>query len=334
MYDVLSVSLHANFIMETTQALTAIAEDVYAGLTASPKYIASKYFYDDRGSKIFREIMNMPEYYLTNAEAEIFEQHRSDISRQFCDACASIDLVELGAGDGAKTRILLDYMYSNNVSFRYVPVDISEEANRQLTASLRDRFKGIRIEEKTGDYFDMIGELSQEYTDRKVVMFLGSNLGNYSITESLDFLKKLSSMMTSRDKLYLGLDLKKDPEIIRNAYDDAAGHTRDFNLNLLERFNRELDADFDIRHFRHTPVYDPRSGTAKSYLVSTREQVVRIPAIEKEIHFGKWEAVFTEMSQKYDLDLIHELAEGAGFDVEKNYYDNQQYFVNTLWKKI
>lgn len=320
--------------METTQTLAAIAEDVLAGLTATPKYIASKYFYDDRGSRIFREIMKMPEYYITDAEAEIFKLHRSDIARQFCDTCASIDLVELGAGDGAKTRILLEYMYENNVSSRYVPVDISEEANRLLTNNLRDRFPGIRIEEKTGDYFDMLGELSRQYTNRKVVMFLGSNLGNYSYTESVDFLKKLSSMMTSRDKLFLGLDLKKDPEVIRKAYDDAAGHTRDFNLNLLERFNRELDADFDIRHFRHSPVYDPRTGTARSYLVSTREQEVRIEAIGKEIYFGKWEAIYTEMSQKYDLDLIRKLATAAGFEVEKNYFDHQEYFVNTLWTKI
>lgn len=195
--------------METTQTLTEIAEDVYAGLTASPRYIASKYFYDNRGSRIFREIMKMPEYYLTNAEAEIFSLHRSEITRQFCDTCNSIDLVELGAGDGAKTRILLEYMYAGNIPFRYIPVDISAEANRQLTSSLRDRFPGIRIEEKTGDYFDMIGELSRQYSNRKVVMFLGSNLGNYTYTESLDFLHRLSAMMTSRDKLFLGLDLKR-----------------------------------------------------------------------------------------------------------------------------
>jgi L-histidine N-alpha-methyltransferase len=320
--------------METTQTLTEIAEDVYAGLTASPRYIASKYFYDERGSRIFREIMNMPEYYLTNAEAEIFSLQRSEITRHFCDRCDSIDLVELGAGDGAKTRILLEYMYKGNMPFRYIPVDISEEANRQLTSNLRERFRGIRIDEKTGDYFDMIGQLSRQYTDRKVVMFLGSNLGNYTYTESQDFLNRLSSMMTTRDKLFLGLDLKKDPEIIRMAYDDAGGHTRDFNLNLLERFNRELAADFDTRYFRHTPVYDPSTGTAKSYLVSTRDQVVRFAAIEKEIHFRKWEAVFTEMSQKYDPDLISNLAESTGFEVEKNYYDSQQFFINTLWKKV
>lgn len=320
--------------METTRALAAIAEDVWSGLTAHPKYIASKYFYDDRGSKIFREIMRMPEYYITDAEAEIFGIHKSDIARQFCNSCKSVDLVELGAGDGAKTRILLEYMYSNNISFRYVPVDISEEANRLLTNSLGNRFPGIRIEEKTGDYFDMLGELSREYTSRKVIMFLGSNLGNYSYSESVEFLKKVSSMMSSRDKLFLGLDLKKDPEIIRRAYDDATGHTRDFNLNLLERFNRELDADFNIRHFRHSPVYDPRTGTAKSYLVSTREQSVRFDAIDKEIHFENGEAIFTEMSQKYDLELIRLLAAEAGFVVEKNYFDTQHYFVNSLWSKV
>ena len=320
--------------METIQTLTQIAEDIYTGLTARPKYILSKYFYDDRGSKIFREIMNMPEYYLTNAEAEIFKIHSTDISSQFCDTCASIDLVELGAGDGAKTRILLEHMYNNNVSFRYIPVDISEEANRILTASLHERFNGIQIEEKTGDYFDMMGELSRLYANRKVVMFLGSNLGNLSVPESLDFLKKLSSMMTSKDKLFLGLDLKKDPHIIRKAYDDAAGHTREFNLNLLKRFNRELDADFDTSCFRHAPVYDPITGTAKSYLVSTKDQVVSFPAIGKEIQFQKWEAIYTEMSQKYDLDMIRELAESSGFEVVKNYYDSQGYFINTLWTKI
>jgi dimethylhistidine N-methyltransferase len=260
--------------------------------------------------------------------------HRADISNHFCNTCESIDLVELGAGDGAKTMILLEHMLTNNVLFRYIPVDISEEANRQLTSSLNKRFHGIRIEEKTGDYFDMLGELSQQYANRKIVMLLGSNLGNYSIPESMDFLNKLSSMMTSKDKLFLGLDLKKDPEVIRKAYNDAAGFTRDFNLNLLERFNNELDADFNTKYFRHSPMYDPRSGTAKSYLVSTRDQVVRIAAIEKEIRFRQWEAIFTEMSQKYDLNMITELAQGSGFEVEKSYFDNQQYFVNTLWKKV
>lgn len=321
-------------MMEDIKTTVDIAYEVLQGLNSRPKYISSKFFYDAKGSEIFQDIMRMPEYYLTDAEAEIFELHKRSLVTHFCDTCEHIDLVELGAGDGAKTRILLKHMHENNIPFRYVPVDISAESNRKLIIDLKNRFTGIKIEEKTGDYFEMLGELSKQYSNRKIIMFLGSNLGNYSIKESIEFLSEIASMMTRSDKLMLGLDLKKDPLIIKNAYDDQHGYTRSFNLNLLERFNRELGANFNLAGFRHVPVYDPLTGAAKSYLISEREQTVHFKELNHDIHFEKWEAIYTEMSQKYDYQLIESLASHAGLEIEDMYFDTNKYFVNTLLKKI
>jgi dimethylhistidine N-methyltransferase len=319
--------------MENLTTAIEIAKEVIEGLTSEPKKISSKFFYDERGSEIFRDIMRMPEYYLTDSEAEVFKLHKQHLAKSFCDTCDHIDLVELGAGDGTKTRIILSHMYNNNYNFRYVPVDISEASNKKLVRRLNDEFPGMIIEEMTGDYFEMIGDLSARYSSRKILMLLGSNLGNYDVDESIDFLCKLSSLMTHNDKLFLGLDLKKEPTLIKQAYNDKAGHTRKFNLNLLERFNRELGTNFDVSRFEHAPSFDPQSGTAKSHLVSKVKQSVYFPDIDKVIQFDEGEAIHTEISQKYDIQLIELIAKHSGFQVEANYFDSKKYFVNTLWKK-
>jgi len=318
--------------MESTSVLISIAQEVILGLSSNPKQISSKFFYDEKGSEIFRKIMRMPEYYPTACEAEIFEIHKAALTDFFCKECEHVDIVELGAGDGAKTRILLKYMYENNINFRYVPVDISAESNKKLSNSLKEKYPYLTVIEKNGDYFDMIEELGNEYKNRKIIMFLGSNLGNYNREQSIEFLKHMSGMMSQNDKLLIGLDLKKDPEVIQKAYDDPHGHTRDFNLNLLERFNRELGANFDISKFKHVPVYDPLIGAAKSYLVSNQKQKVFFQTIGEEIHFEKWEPIFTEMSQKYDMQMLEDFAESSGFIIEENFFDSRHYFVNSLWK--
>lgn len=318
--------------MESKSISVSIAEDVIKGLTATPKQISSKYFYDEKGSEIFRKIMRMPEYYPTNCEGEIFEIHKASLAEYFCKECEHVDLVELGAGDGVKTRILLKYMYENNINFRYVPVDISAESNRKLIKSLEEKHPYLTVIEKNGDYFDMIEELSNEYKNRKIIMFLGSNLGNYNRDQSIEFLKHMSGMMSPNDKLLIGLDLKKDPDVILNAYNDPHGNTRDFNLNLLERFNRELDANFDVNNFKHVPVYDPLLGAAKSYLVSTKNQRITFKHTGDEIIFEKWEPIFTEMSQKYDQEMMADFAQSSGFIIEENFFDSRHYFVNSLWR--
>lgn len=320
--------------MGKSDTILAVAEEIIKGLQASEKYISSKFFYDDEGSRIFQDIMHMPEYYPTDCEAEIFEMQKEEIGALFCQHCESIDLVELGAGDGKKTRILAKEFLNNNFHFRYIPIDISKGAIDELVSRMQGEIPEMIIEEKIGDYFDIIEDLSLHYPNKKVLMFLGSNLGNYNIDQSIDFLSKLNRAMTKNDLLFLGLDLKKDPKIIRDAYDDPHGYTSEFNLNLLRRFNRELGADFNTENFLHAPYYDPKSGVAKSFLVSKKDQKVHFSEIDETIHFRKWETIYTEMSQKYDEKMIRNLAEASGFELVENFFDSRDYFVNTLWKKI
>ena len=319
--------------MQRTIELTHAALEIIEGLKSSPKQISSKFFYDGEGSRIFQQIMRMPEYYLTDCEAEIFETHKRSIGSFFCNDCFTVDLVELGAGDGAKTKILIEDLISEKVNFRYIPVDISEDAVVQLAGAMKQKFPDLTLEPRIGDYFHMIENLSREYPNRKVIMFLGSNLGNFDHQQSISFLTGISQVMSDDDLFFIGLDLKKDPEVIRKAYDDSQGLTREFNLNLLTRFNRELGANFDLKGFMHAPLYDPQRGTAMSFLVSTRDQVVRFAVTDESISLKQWETIQTELSQKYDLAMIEALAEASGFQVVENFFDSRHYFVNSLWRK-
>jgi L-histidine N-alpha-methyltransferase len=319
--------------MQRTIELTHTALEVIKSLKSSPKQISSKFFYDGEGSRIFQQIMRMPEYYLTDCEAEIFESRKRDIGIHLCKNCCTVDLVELGAGDGAKTKILIQDLLEEKVNFRYIPVDISEDAVVQLAGAMKQQFPELILEPRIGDYFHMIENLSKEYPNRKVLMFLGSNLGNFDLPQSIRFLKGIRQAMRDDDLFFIGLDLKKDPEVIRKAYNDSQGFTREFNLNLLTRFNRELGANFNLDGFIHAPIYDPQSGTAKSFLVSTRDQEVQFSKTDESISFKQWETIQTEISQKYDLTMIEELANASGFQVVEHFFDSRHFFVNSLWRK-
>lgn len=318
--------------MEQITVLTDFAQDTLEGLTSPQKYLSSKYFYDDRGSKIFQDIMRMPEYYLTDCELEIFQSQKQEILNDFLGSGSHFDLLELGAGDGLKTKILLGHFLNQDVDFRYTPIDISEVAVDNLISDLEDELPGLEVNGLVGDYFDLIGDDKLNGHSKKVILFLGSNIGNFNRKKSLAFLRRLGEAMTPDDMLFIGFDLKKEPDIILNAYNDPYGHTAAFNLNLLQRINNELDADFDLATFKHREAYDPQTGTAKSYLISQKNQQVRIHELDQTIYFEEGEKVFTEMSQKYDADMIHDLAAGSGFEVVRNYYDQRHYFVNSLWK--
>lgn len=321
------------FDMKTEAALSDIVRDTLLGLRSSPKYLQSKYFYDDEGSKIFCEIMRMPEYYLTDCEKEIFSEQSAGICKAFGNGNAHFDILELGAGDGMKTRILISHLMKNGSSFKYIPIDISEQAMELLVLGMNRDFPALNINGMIGDYFDMMQELNSYDKNDKVILFLGSNIGNFSIEESTEFLQKLNHVMKPNDKVFIGFDLKKDPEVILNAYDDPHGHTRNFNLNLLHRLNRELQANFNIAHFSHQPFYDPDTGAAESYLVSLKNQDVYFGATGDTIHFNPGESIFTEVSQKYDLAIIEQLATENGFEIAENFTDARKYFMNSLWRK-
>lgn len=318
----------------TTPKQNTFAEDVLAGLTSTPKSLSSKYFYDDEGSRLFMEIMKLPEYYLTRAELEIFTGQTGEIFQAFSNDADEFDLIELGAGDGIKTAVLIDHFLSNSVEFTYSPIDISQEALDALTARFETKFPDLVITPKNGDYFRILESLKNGSGRRKILMFLGSNIGNFSRVQSLDFFRQLRGVMNENDLLFVGFDLQKDPHVIVNAYDDAQGVTAAFNLNLLRRINRELGANFDLENFSHYAVYRPIECAARSFLISREKQTVFIEALGRGFDFEQWEAIFMEISQKYNLSMIETLAGESGFSIQTKFFDSQNYYTDSLWKPV
>jgi dimethylhistidine N-methyltransferase len=240
------------------------AQDVKEGLSAPNKHLSSKYFYDDNGSRIFQEIMEMPEYYLTNSEFEILSLQ----AKQIVEAVGfdkPFNIIELGPGDGFKTFKLLEYLVNENIQFHYVPIDISKEAIDILSDKLSERLPSLSIQAKVGNYFEVLKDLKKNETP-SLLLFLGSNIGNYLQDSVNNLLTLFHQNMNRGDKLLIGIDLKKNPLIILKAYLDDAGITKKFNLNLLLRINRELDADFKIDDFDFYSNYNPETGEVKKLL--------------------------------------------------------------------
>lgn len=313
--------------------LTQFAEDVLAGLSSTPKQLSSKYFYDDEGSRLFREIMKLPEYYLTGCELEIFEKQAADIYTAFANGENAFDLIELGAGDGTKTAVLIGHFLEQNADITYSPIDISQEALDALTEKFNREFPDLTMAAMNGDYVRILESLKNGSGRRKVLLFLGSNIGNFNREQSVDFFRSLKSVMNENDLLFVGFDLQKDPHVIANAYDDPAGVTAKFNLNLLARINRELGGNFDLDKFTHYANYRPIEGSARSFLVSREKQTVRIGALRRDFEFDQWEAVFMEISQKYSLPMIEALARESGFEIKQNFFDGRNYYCDSLWSR-
>lgn len=317
--------------MQTPRSFdTSFADDVLAGLSSTPKFLSSKYFYDDEGSRLFQKIMKLPEYYLTECEFEIFRQQAEKIRTLFDDG-NGFDLIELGAGDGTKTAVLIEHFLCQNADVTYSPIDISGEAVDELTSKFNAEFPGLKMSARRGDYFNVLRELGHASDRRKVILFLGSNIGNFDHESSVGFFRGLRAVMSENDRLFIGFDLQKDPHIIAAAYDDASGVTAQFNLNLLTRINRELGGNFEIKKFTHYANYRPVEGSARSFLMSRERQTVRIESLDRDFQFEQWEAIFMEISQKYSLPMIEELATTSGFEVVENLFDSRGFYCDSLW---
>ena len=312
----------------------AFATEVKSGLMSFPKTLPSKYFYDKKGDALFQTIMNLEEYYLTRSEHEIFKTQKQEILNQFRKRDSQFKLIELGAGDGLKTKVLLSHFVQMGVDFSYAPIDISGNALSQLSQDLSTNMPLLDFDVIQGDYFEALERLNKNHDCKEIVLFLGSNIGNFNNDEALKFLIALSHNLSIGDGLLVGFDLMKDPVKILNAYNDKEGVTRDFNKNLLTRINNELGGNFDLNAFRHVPTYDPVTGETKSHLVSTIDQRVFIEALDEEFHFNAWEAIHTEISQKYSYKMIQEFAINSGFELIKNFTDSQENYVNSYWEKV
>ena len=322
--------------MKTTTKIefqNTFEKEVYEGLTAFPKRLSSKWFYDKKGDKLFQKIMELPEYYLTSCEYNIIEKHQQEIAKLF-DEPQGFDLVELGAGDGKKTKILLEKFYEENLEFTYRPIDISASVLEELEESIQEKWPQLDIQTEQGMYFDVLKKLGNRDTARKmVIMVLGSNIGNLTHPQAIDFLVNIRKSMQPEDLLFMGLDQKKDPQQILNAYNDTQEITAEFNKNILRRINTELDSNFNTEAFKHWPVYDPETGTAKSFLVSTTQQKVTLKKLNIEVNFAPWESIHTEISQKYDDDVVQWLAQEAGLEITAQFSDTQKQFTDYAFKR-
>lgn len=308
------------------------AEEVAEGLSASPKYLSSKYHYDDEGSRIFQEIMNMPEYYLTDCEMDIMQNRAVEILKA-TRFSGHFNVIELGAGDGKKTKELLKKLLANGADLTYVPIDISEEAINILVNSMKSSIPELKMNAQVGDYFEVLDKIEAEQNCPSIILFLGSNIGNFKPEWAVDLLKHFNQHMRSGDKLIVGYDLMKDPNLIRNAYQDPAGITKRFNMNLLTRINRELGGNFNLEQFDYYSHYNPDNGDVKSYLVSLEDQDVTIDATGKSFHFEKNEMIWAELSKKYSLSGIEQMGADAGFKFEEHFLDSKNYFSDSLFSK-
>jgi len=312
---------------------TQFEEDVHSGLTDFPKHLSSKYFYDEKGDKLFQDIMHMPEYYLTQKEYDILLNHTAKIAQLFASGNPKFRLIELGAGDGKKTKILLKHLLENNFDFKYQPIDISQNVLNGLEASLKRELPQMTVEPQQGTYFEALEKLNSENGSKKIILFLGSNIGNLLHEQAIDFLKSVQELMQKEDLFFIGFDMKKNPQTILDAYNDQTGITAAFNKNVLARINKELGGNFNLDKFLHWEVYDPESGTAKSYLVSKEAQSVSINKLNLLIDFDQWETIHTEISQKYDDKVVTWLAEKANLKIETEFSDVEKQYKNFVLRK-
>ncbi|PWV56662.1 L-histidine N(alpha)-methyltransferase [Chitinophaga sp. S165] len=321
--------MHTVLVPVKQDRLEIFSQDVTRGLSAKNKYLNSKYFYDAEGDRLFQEIMRCHEYYLTDCEMEILQEQSALISKTILSHAKQFDVVELGAGDATKSIHLLKELLKTGQDFTYYPVDISGNVITQLEQSLPKQLPALKMHGLNGEYFEMLQQAGVLSHKNKVVLCMGGNIGNFSPSEARKFCRQLRSYLQPGDLVIIGIDLKKHPRIILDAYNDTGGFTRDFNLNLLKRINRELEGNFDITKFDHYATYDPGTGACKSYLVSLEEQDVKIG--DQTFHFSLDEPIYMEISQKYDLESIEQMATQSGFETVTDFFDSRRWFADCMW---
>jgi dimethylhistidine N-methyltransferase len=300
----------------------AIASDVRQGLTASPKYLPAKLFYDEVGSQLFEQITELPEYYLTRTERSILEQYAGEILSQ---AGPSLTLVELGAGTASKTCILIEELLRRQSRALFYPIDVSSSALDEAIRQLGRQFPALRVSPIIADYTGGVPALSR-ISGRKLVLYIGSSIGNFEPDHSIRLLRRIRQTLRSGDALLLGADFAKSPKILLPAYDDAQGVTAAFNRNILARLNRELEADFVLDNFRHIALWNRRSSRMEIYLESLTAQTAFLPALDLDVSFRPGERIHTENSYKYTEAMIESILRESGFALEQSWSDRKKWF--------
>lgn len=318
---------------ETAEIVEVFAGDVQRGLSSTTKYLLAKYFYDKTGSDLFEEITRQPEYYPTRTEAAILKSHATDI-RDALDG--EISLVELGSGSSLKTTILLESILEQQARLHYLPIDISPKMLEQTAEHLDSDFGGLAVIPIPSEYGPGLGRanriISEEdhLPDRKLILFLGSSIGNLEPGNARSFLRMIRDKMMNGDGLLVGFDLQKDHRVLHAAYNDRAGVTAQFNLNVLARINRELDGGFPLESFSHRAFYNETEGRIEMHLVSNIDQEVPIRELGESFRFTAGESIHTENSYKHTLDQIKIYAQDSGLVLTRVFMDDRKWFAVTL----
>lgn len=314
---------------ESELALDQFAADVKNGLGSQRKYLKPKYFYDQIGSNIFEQICIQPEYYITRIESDILRNNSPDIL-SICDD--DISIVELGSGSSYKTRILLEYALEKQTFLYYFPIDVSHNILHQTVRNLSSDFSNLCTIGISSDYAIGIEKATElittryPVTSRKLILFLGSSIGNFEPFEATALLQMIKGVMNNKDLLLVGFDLQKEPKRLDAAYNDRAEMTAKFNLNLLSRINRDLGGEFDIKSFNHCAFYNKNKERIEMHLVSKVDHNVHINFIDASFRFKEGESIHTENSYKYSLEQIQRLAEDGGFELKSNFLDQRKWF--------
>jgi dimethylhistidine N-methyltransferase len=307
---------------------TTFAEAVAEGLGREPKSLPCRFLYDEVGSKLFEEICRLPEYYLTRAERRILDTHADEIAACFDEP---VLLAELGSGSSDKTRLLIEACLKRQPRLRYVPVDIARSILDESAQALLADYHGLEIHAIAGEYEQGLANLRDETRGPKLIAWLGSNIGNFDRAGAAGFLGRIRGAMTPRDRLLVGIDLRKGRRALERAYDDATGVTARFNLNLLARINRELAGGFDLERFEHEAVWREPEGRVELSLVSRCAQEVAIRALARVVRFRSGERIHTEDSFKYSFAEIAEAARAADLAVARRWLDpSGAYSLNLL----
>ncbi len=313
--------------MATSKQLQFVANEVTAlavreGLSANPKWLPAKLFYDEAGSALFEQITELPEYYLTRTERAIFESFAAEILQT---AGPSLTLVELGAGTAAKTCILIEELLRRQPRALFYPIDVSPSALHEATTQLGRQFPQLRVNPIIADYTGGVEALNR-ISGRKLVLYIGSSIGNFEPDESVRLLRRIRRTLRAGDALLLGADFAKSSKILIPAYDDPQGVTAAFNKNILARINRELEANFDLDAFRHVAQWNRRCSRMEMFLESAMAQEVFVPVLDMDIVFAKEERIHTENSYKYTMEMIESILRESGFRLEKSWQDRKKWF--------
>lgn len=306
----------------------SLREDARIGLAATPKWLPPKWFYDARGSELFEEITRLPEYFPTRTERELLRASAAHIA----EATSAQILVELGSGSSDKTRLLLAALTAHGTLERYVPQDVSEAALVSATRQLADEFPGLTVHGIVSDFTDTLHNLPRG--GRRMIAFLGGTLGNLVPEEREEFLASIAEVLDEGEQLLLGVGLVTDPAVLVPAYDDAAGVTARFNLNLLSVLNEQLGADFDVSRFRHVAFWDAAHEWIEMRLEATTAMTVQLPVLGTQVRFAEGEQMRTEISAKFRLEGICKELARAGFGSDRVWTDPEERFALVLADRV